>query len=292
MKREEHDPTADECKTRWNTLKRWYKQVCDNDERSGRQSYWKMNPAHRAAAKLHFSMRRSWFDVYNRNSQTISPTFVQDPGAEEEVRPSPPRRAAAGGGVQGGGGADAGHGGPPANGGGAGRGGAGGGGAGGGGAGGGGAGGGGAGGGGAGGGGASANRGGGTGGESSTMTGGTGPTPPTKRRKNTNARELTTTTTTQAMAKHTRAVQESASEQSNSSRACTELHCNTLTNLCDLELQAYRDVANLTCTVMREDISARENGYAILASALRSLSKGIVSRSRRDQSPSSGESSS
>ncbi|GBG91058.1 hypothetical protein CBR_g51792 [Chara braunii] len=84
--------TADECKRRWNILRRWYISVVDNDTWSGRQSYWTMTPAERKATGLDFNFRSMWFDIlqsYNTRNQAVYPDRVVDPGVEEEVPPPP-----------------------------------------------------------------------------------------------------------------------------------------------------------------------------------------------------------
>ncbi|GBG86101.1 hypothetical protein CBR_g41004 [Chara braunii] len=63
VRRANWNRSAIECKRRWNTVKRWYSRVVDNDTRSGRQSYWTMTPKERAAANLYFNLRKNWFDI-------------------------------------------------------------------------------------------------------------------------------------------------------------------------------------------------------------------------------------
>ncbi|GBG59198.1 hypothetical protein CBR_g32214 [Chara braunii] len=244
---------AEECKRRWNVVRRWYNKLEDNDKRSGRAKYFRMTPTERIAANLKFNFRRSWYDLLERyygsgKSKALHPDHVQDPGAEEESSPPVAGQEAVQEGAGEGGAQEAaeqraagGDAGPPR--------------------------------------GPSAS-------SSSTVTAVTDSTPAsTKRRKTVNAREQTMHVLNTAMREQTQAIRDSANEQSRVSNSCTELHCNTLSQLCDRELAGQRQMNELTCTVMRKDITSRERSaekmcasYTLLAGALRSLRQ---PRSRR-----------
>ncbi|GBG90431.1 hypothetical protein CBR_g50678 [Chara braunii] len=73
--------TRDMCKNRWKYVYCNYKDIIDNDKRSGRKSYWDMEVETRVQNQLDFIMRRAWFDhidKFDKRTQAINPEDITE----------------------------------------------------------------------------------------------------------------------------------------------------------------------------------------------------------------------